>query len=347
MKLVRSQITRLLGYLVLIGIIAYFLFLYLGQTAVIAQVLFMFLGLFFEKIRTIILGKEEPPKTLIDVEKLGKIIVEGAHEKAIKDARKKQLEDYLKKHYENDLLPVMREWFKPAELPHMKISETHDYEILSAEIHYQPHNKSKIKKLSEPKHFEPNIIQDGIEHLRKGYPREWENWSKLKENVNTHLDKVVEIWSDIENSIENFANKSELIKWDGRGPLPSNFIVLDSLVRAVWNDPEYYQQTKRHVWDDYQINQNGNGWEFGGYWVKSQNRQSLIDFKNQLTIESGKIKNIKKELDKEKIKLEEKGQAFKIFLSSIDENYIRSHKRVPGFCLTCDPWLKELGSVGV
>lgn len=143
------------------------------------------------------------------------------------------------------------------------------------------------------------------------------------------------------------ARKLGLPMWDGKGPIPTaDYYHIDHLVTAIWKDPEYYEGQRRHIWDDYEIQHERDGWQFGGTWAFSQRQETLKELKDRLTLESGRITPIKGNLKSEKSNLERDGQAFANLLKNIEEDYIRHHKRIPSYCHTCEDWLKELGSLG-
>ena len=177
-----------------------------------------------------------------------------------KEARRKELEGYLKAHFEKGLLPVIRAWLERLE-PRIFLADMPlEYSLLSASAYYHPHRNSVISKLSEPHHPSENIVREVKEHLSTGYPELWSKWISLKDRVNSHLESVVRIWEEIEENVKDIAKELGLAEWDRKGSMPiTDYYIINRLVEAIWIDPEYYQKQKRRFLDDYEILPEGEG----------------------------------------------------------------------------------------
>jgi hypothetical protein len=254
--------------------------------------------------------------------------------------RYKEDKEYLKKHYEEDLLPVISSWFV------RRSSGTPlEYTVLSASAHYDTQGKSAIVKLTEPPTRTPEVLNDVIEHLSKGIPQDWNEWVSLKEKVNSHLEKVVKAWKDIENSVREKCKELGFVEWNGRGSEPPNSYWMWRIMIMLWSDPEYFEQQGKHLWDDYQI-QAAEAWYRFGDFALSNKKENLDKLRTYLDHQSLVIAEIKKGLIREKSLLEKAGQEFQNSLSRVQEDYVRHHKNIPSSCSTCEEWLVELHSFG-
>lgn len=266
----------------------------------------------------------------------------------LRAAKCKELENRLKKHYENDLLPIIREWFKPAFLATRMKNHTMDYSLLSGRIYYYPQNKSVVSQISEPMHFPKNTVEEVVKHLTEGYPEYWKKWCTLKDNANNHLNRIVKVWEEIEDRVKVKAKELGLAEWNGKklNP-PSNYYHADILVGIIWSDPEHYQIQKKHLWDEYDIHSDEKGgFEFGGTWAHSQKREILEKLKQYLTNESDRISGAQKNLGEHKSKLEKEGTNLGNFLKEIEDDLMRRYIRIRSFCPTCKGWLDELTELG-
>lgn len=268
--------------------------------------------------------------------------------------RYKELKAYLKKHYEEELLPVIRSWFVRR-----SSGTTLEYVVLSASTHYGTNGNSDIVKLTEPPTPTPEILNDVIEHLSKGIPQDWEAWLTLKAKVNSHLESVVKAWKNIEDNLTQECKELGLVEWDGRGQEPLNNYWMWRIMNMLWPDPEYFEHQGKHLWDDYRIQQesrsvtrsDGNAgaetvYRFGDF-ASSNKEENLDKLRTYLDQQSLTIGEIKKDLTREKSSLEKAGEDLRNSLRSIQENYERRHMNIPSSCSTCEEWLVELRSLGV
>jgi hypothetical protein len=139
-----------------------------------------------------------------------------------------------------------------------------------------------------------------------------------------------------------------LAEWEDEKLNPtSNYYHIDSLVNIVWSDPEYYRSQKKHMWDEYDTRPDEKGgFEFGGTWAHSQEREILEKLKQCLTNESERISGMKETLRKRKLKLEKGGKDFEGFLKKIEDDWVRRSIRIRSSCPTCKDWLDELAELG-
>ncbi|MCJ7635085.1 hypothetical protein MUP77_22180 [Candidatus Bathyarchaeota archaeon] len=256
--------------------------------------------------------------------------------------RREEVKGYLKRHYENDILPVMRDWFKPSSKNVVIDPRSMSYSLLSGCAYYHPYGKSYVAKISEPELFPKNIVEEAVEHLTKGYPENWKKWLVLKDRVNDHLKRIVTVWEEIEGSVKIKTKELGLAEWEGGKPNPaSNYYHVDSLVEIIWSDPEYYQSQKKHMWDEYDIRPDEKGgFEFGGTWAHSQKREILEKTKHCLTNESDRISGVKKNLWEQRSKLEKDGKDFEDFLKEIEDDWARRNIRIRSSCPTCKDYRK-------
>jgi len=328
----------------LIGIHLYFapIFPNIAISSIISVIVTIFITKFVEKILDLFFGKEGPFIVSLDTDQIETVIAD-AHKKDKEEARRKELESQIKTHYKNDLLPVMRGWFQPSEKVNLKVSGTsYDYGVLTVGIRFQLNGNSRIKELVEPRHFQQNIVTEVVEHLSKGYSEEWEKWIKLKNDVKLHLKSALQVMEEVETNIKKTTLKLGFIEWNLKGVRPTDYCHIDIFVKLIWDDPEYHQHTKRHIWDDYEIKSENGAWQFGDILAYSQRRETLEQLKRCLNAESSRITGFKLRLSEEKSKLEGDSKVFKSFLENIEDDYLRRDKWIRSSCATCKDFLEEL-----
>jgi hypothetical protein len=271
-----------------------------------------------------------------------------AKQKLEDDAKQcEELKGYLKRHYENDLLPVMRDWFKPSSKIEPFGPGPLSYFLLSGYIYYEPDGKSVISLISEPKLFPKSIMDEVAEHLSMGYPDDWVKWTSLRDRANSHLNSVKNAWKEIEKNIKTKTKELGLVEWAGKGPIPKvDYYHTRPLVEVIWGDPEYYKSQGKHLWDEYAIQAEGGGYQFGGVWTYSQTYETLEKLKKCLSDESNRISRVKQKFLKKKSKLDNERKDFENFLKQIEDDWVRRNVRIRSSCPTCRVWLDGLAELG-
>lgn len=261
--------------------------------------------------------------------------------------RREELKGYLKKHYENDLLPVMRDWFKSSPKIDPFGPRPLSYFLLSGYVYYQPHGESVISRISEPMSFQKSVVDEVAEHLSTGCSDDWGKWISLKNSANSQLSSVKSAWKKIEKSIKIRTEELGLVEWDGRGAIPEfDYYHVRHLVEVIWSDPEYYQHQGKHLWDECTIQSEGKGYQLGGVWAYSQTYETLEKLEKCLSNESKEVSRIKRKLLKKKSLLEREGKDFESFLKRIEDDWVRRNVQIPSSCPTCKDWLDELAKLG-
>jgi len=283
-------------------------------------------------------------------ERRGKVI-----EKRMTD-RYDELKGYLKKHSEEDILPVLKRW--TVDSAPSTIFGGLRYTVLSVSAYYAPKRQSSIGKLTEPNTSNPNILADITEHLSKGVPGDWRKWNGLKIEVASHLGKVVDEWNRIEDATRTECQELGLVEWDGTGQEPLERCTMTRIVETLWVDSDPSRGSGKHVWDIDPIPKEPR------LWVKpdgsgsredvhrlldlaaSRNAETLKGLMRFLNSEGIEVRTTRENLAIESTAIEKEGQEFRTSLVAVADAYERLHVPVPASCSTCGRWLVELKSLG-
>ncbi len=285
------------------------------------------------------------------------IISEGLHQKSklsteAKKRKAEELRSYLKDHYNEELMPTLREWFY-ADFP----SSGPRYLVESA-IHYSsavfgPNGQSHIRGLADPTRHGMQVAELK-QHLGA---QNWKSWEKLKAETDSYLQAVVKAWLGIESDLK--ANRFGLVDADSAQFAPANRYRSSALVPTIWQDADQFEASKKHEWDQYPIIQqhelyhreDGSVahemlWEFGGVWVCAKDKKDAEDFRNYLNEVSKKATGPKVALKSQLRPLKEDADEFWLVLKSIIDNYEIMHQEITTTCARCKPWIDRLEELG-
>lgn len=263
---------------------------------------------------------------------------------------KERLRGYLKVHYEKDILPEIESWLDSVS-PTARLSTepraTYDVPDLAFAAYNAP---SGIYKGHLD--FQASRAEEVKAHLGSGG---WAKWETLRDLTNSQLDKVVEIWRDIEKDVREFTKGLGLDEWDGffrpidaparTGP-PKEYFWLHRLLYQIWQGSDW-ASLEVSEYDDsfYQTKM----WQYAGGAARSQKREPLDKLKAWLPTESSNIATKRAALPS-LTPIESALVAFRKMQGEIDYDYHTRHSdkagvgiaSLPNSCSICKDWIDKI-----
>jgi len=329
---------------VLVIVIAYPLILCSPNLALIAPLLATVVTLLapriLDKILDLVFGKETTPKPPLDVEKLGKLIINESR----KDTRRQELKNLLRTHYDQLIDEVIVRWFERQSLsinPGVRV----EYEISLAKAicgdktFYEDKEITTIG-LREPFHRNQRIVDKAVKHL-ECYSEVWNIWSNAKTEVENNLAEVKELWRDLKNSLTMTLQMTE---WHGYGPQPDDYYNLRLTFSCLW----VCVQDDRLL-ADLLITTTEDGYYRVIDLARSRtNRKTIEDFIQvirDLATDQG-IQDRMRNIFSEKARIERTLDKFQRSLITISDDVKRRGEPLRCSCPTCKHLLDELSSLG-
>jgi len=341
----RSQILRLIVYIVVAGLVACALYYISGPIAVIVEMLFMVFSLLIEKIRTLILGKKNGG---FDVEKLAKLEALEKHKLDERTRRREELKSKLKNHYNQLIDEVYLKWFeRPSVSIELEIGTKYEVSLAKAfcgnKTIYENEEIVTIG-LKEPSHQNQRIVNEAVEHL-KCYSEVYFLWDKAKVEVEQNLDSIKTFWNDL---LERLRTKlsvecPQLVEWHGYGSASVNYYSLRNTFAVLW----VCIQDNRHL-IDLRVVINGGKYAVSDYAESSDETimKRFIGVISSLATDST-IQEKWKVISAQKSSIEANLEKLCKALADIADDVKRKDEYLKCSCSTCKDWLDELAPLGV
>jgi hypothetical protein len=250
-----------------------------------------------------------------------------------KERKINELKDNITRH-EQLIIPVFNSWvsvgyFQEGILKHQIDQQwvvlTYDLKINSVELHII-------------RNYNQNIVNDAAAHLRTGKPEKWDEWITLKEQVNSQLKRVGNLWAELVKTVETEC-KNQGFEQTAQN-LPVEYYHLPNLIQNIWWITEF-NKTDEQIEAAWKITQIGDYWQIGSF-LRSAKREKLENLKKFCLEEAKKIVIKTSGLFDERDKLQKKLSEFLQSMKVIFEDSTIKNLPIFGDCDTCRHWKSEL-----